>query len=130
MIKLVDLLEDSQNNGMTIQVNKDDQKGIMDVDIYDPEGTKIGKIELDSYDEGKTWTISGANIGEEYRGKGYYRQALINLVNKYPQIKVVSAFRSPEANRAWKSLVDKAGKDYKITSKKVDGEIEHYLSKH
>jgi hypothetical protein len=129
MIKLIDLLENEENNKSTIKVKKDDQKGIMDVDIYDPEGTNIGKIELDSYDEGKTWTISGANIGEQYRGKGYYYQALVNLINKYPQIKVVSAFRSPEANRAWKSLINKAGKDYKITSKKIDGEIEHYLSK-
>jgi hypothetical protein len=129
MIKLIDLLENEESNKSTIQVNKDDQKGIMDVSIYDSEGDNIGKIELDSYDEGKTWTISNANIGKQYRGKGYYRQALINLVNKYPQIKVVSAFRSPEANRTWKSLISKAGNDYKITSKKVDGETEHYLSK-
>lgn len=129
MIKLIDLLESPQNAGVTIQVSKDDVEGVMGVDIYNSEDTKVGNFALESYDGGKVWTIVGADIEEQYRGKGYYRQALISLVNKYPQIKVVSAFRSPEADRAWQSLIKKAGADYKVTSRKVDGEIEHYLSK-
>lgn len=130
MIKLIDLLENAESGKPTIKVTKkNDEEGVMEVDIYDPTGTKVGNFALESYDGGETWTIVGADIEEQHRGKGYYRQALISLVNKYPQIKIVSAFRSPEANRAWQSLIKKAGADYKVTSRKVDGEIEHYLSK-
>ena len=129
MIKLIDLLENAESSKPTIEVTKNDQEGVMEVNIYDPEGTKVGNFALESYDGGKVWTIIGADIEEQYRGKGYYRQALISLVNRYPQIKVVSAFRSPEADRAWQSLINRAGADYKVTSRKVDDEIEHYLSK-
>jgi hypothetical protein len=129
MIKLIDLLENIESSKPTIEVKKNDQEGIMDVNIYDPTGSKVGNFELESYDDGLTWTITGAEIDEKHRGKGYYRQAVVDLLNRYPNIKIVSAFRSPEANRAWNSLIKKAGSDYAVKSKKIGGEIEHWLSK-
>ena len=106
--------------------NKDNDT--MGVDILD-NGEKVGNIGMDTYDDGKTFTIVGADIDDKSRGKGLYQKALLQVLDKYPDIIIYSAFRSPEAERAWKALQSKVGSSYNITKLRQDGEIVYKLSK-
>lgn len=119
MIKLKDLLEG-------IKVSKDTDT--ITVDILDDTNKKIGDFALETYDN-KHWTIVGANIDPSSRGKGYYYKSILQLLDKYPDMIIVSAFRSAEADRAWSALKQKMGTRYNITTRVVDGEKEYYLSK-
>ena len=121
MIKLKRLLED-------IKVT-DKDNDTMGVDILDPLKKKVGHFDLETYDNGEVWTIIGAEIDPAHRGKGYYHTAILQLLDKYPTITIVSAFRSAEANKAWASLKKQVGDKYKIKTKVEDGEIVYYLSK-
>ena len=75
-------------------------------------GKKVGTFELESYD-GHHYTIIDANIDITERGKGYYKKAIIELLNKKPNIVIHSVFRSPEAERAWQSLLKTLPSDIK-----------------
>ena len=119
MIKLKSILE-------SIKVNKDNET--MSVDILDDKNKKIGDFALETGDQ-KYWTIIGAQIDPAHRGKGYYYTALFQLLDKFPTITIVSAFRSAEANKAWASLKKRLGDKYNIKTKVEDGEIVYYLSK-
>ena len=119
MIKLKDILED-------IKVSKDTDT--MTVDILDDTNKKIGDFALETSD-GKYWTIIGAQIDPTSRGKGYYYKSILQLLDKYPNITIVSVFRSEEADRAWSALKQRLGTKYNIDTKNIDGEIEYYLSK-
>ncbi len=121
MIKLKNLLED-------IKVT-DKDNDTMGVDILDPSKKKVGHFDLETHDNGKVWTILGAEIDPAHRGKGYYHTAILQLLDKYPTIIIVSAFRSAEANKAWASLKKRLGDKYNIKTKVEDGEIVYYLSK-
>lgn len=120
MIKLKDILE-------AIKIASKDNE-TMSIDILDDTNKKIGDFALETYDQ-KYWTIVGAQIDPTSRGKGYYYKSILELLDKYPTMIIVSAFRSDEANRAWASLKKKVGTRYKIRSKVEDGEIVYYLSK-
>jgi predicted acetyltransferase len=120
MITIKQLLE-------VVNINKDG--GSMQVEVLDIANNKVGTIDLEGSGDEKMWTIIGADIEKEYRGKGYYRQALLQILDKYPTITIVSAFRSEEANRAWASLKKKAGDGYRVKIKVIDGEIIYYLTK-
>jgi hypothetical protein len=120
MIKLKNLLED-------IKVT-DKDSDTMGVDILDPSKKKVGHFDLETYD-GTYWTIIGANINPEHQRKGYYHTAILQLLDQYPTITIVSAFRSAEADKAWASLKNKVGNKYNLRTKKEDGELVHYLSK-
>ena len=119
MIKLKSILE-------SIKVNKDNET--MSVDILDDKNKKIGDFALETGDQ-KYWTIIGAQIDPAHRGKGYYHTAILQLLDKFPTITIVSAFRSAEANKAWASLKKRLGDKYNIKTKVEDGEIVYYLSK-
>lgn len=118
-IKLKDLLE-------SIKVSKDTDT--MSVDIFDDTNKKIGDFALETYDN-KHWTIVGADIDPSSQGKGYYYKSILQLLDKYPDMIIVSAFRSAEADRAWNALKQKIGTKYSITTKVVDDEKVYYLSK-
>ena len=75
-------------------------------------GKKVGTFEMESYD-GRHYTIIDANIDTTERGKGYYKKAIIELLNKKPNIIIHSVFRSPEAERAWQSLLKTLPSDIK-----------------
>jgi len=119
VIKLKSILE-------SIKVNKDNET--MSVDILDDKNKKIGDFALETGDQ-KYWTIIGAQIDPTSRGKGYYYKSILELLDKYPTIVIVSAFRSAEANKAWVSLKKRLGDKYNIKTKVQDGEIVYYLSK-
>lgn len=84
-------------------------------------GKKIGIFELESND-GRNYTITDANIDTSERGKGYYKKAIIDLLNKKPNIIIHSVFRSPEAERAWKSLLKNLPPDIKSKTKRYPEE--------
>lgn len=119
MIKLKTLLEG-------IKVSKDIDT--MTVDILDDKNKKIGDFALETGDQ-KYWTIIGAQIDPISRGKGYYYKSILELLDKYPTITIVSVFRSTEADKAWASLKKRLGDKYNIKTKVEDGEIVYYLSK-
>jgi hypothetical protein len=127
MIKLKHLLQE------VIKVtNKDNDS--MGVDILEPASWKknkktVGHFDLESYDDGKTWTISAAEIDPSYRGKGLYQSSILSLLDTLPNITIVSAFRSSEAERAWASLSKKLYSKYSFKVEKEDGEKVYYLSK-
>jgi hypothetical protein len=101
---------------------------LLEIDIM-VDGTKVGNVDMESYDDGKTYTISGSNIDEKFRGRGLYGKALLQVLDKYPDISIYSAFRSPEAIRAWKALMNKLGNKYSIKQIKQDGQLVFVLTK-
>jgi hypothetical protein len=88
----------------------------LDVDVLDNSDNVIGSLQLESYD-GKNYTIIDANIIESERMKGYYRKAIIELLNQHPDITIVSVFRSDGADRAWKRLIETLPDDFGYSQK-------------
>ena len=88
----------------------------LDVDVLDDSDNVIGSLQLESYD-GKNYTIIDANIIESERMKGYYRKAIIELLNQHPDITIVSVFRSDGADRAWKRLIETLPDDFGYSQK-------------
>ena len=67
---------------------------------------KIGEIVFED-DGDNNYTIVDANINPDYRGKGLYRKAIISVFDEKPNAIINSVFRSPEADRAWQSIISK-----------------------
>lgn len=67
---------------------------------------KIGEIVFEDNGD-NNYTIVDANIHPDYRGKGLYRKAIISVFDEKPNAIINSVFRSPEADRAWQSLISK-----------------------
>jgi hypothetical protein len=88
----------------------------LDVDVLDNSDNVVGSLQLESYD-GKNYTIIDANIIESERMKGYYRKAIIELLNQHPDITIVSVFRSEGADRAWKRLIETLPDDFGYSQK-------------
>jgi hypothetical protein len=87
-----------------------------DVDVLDDSDNVVGSLQLESYD-GENYTIIDANIIESERMKGYYRKAIIELLNQHPDITIVSVFRSEGADRAWKRLIETLPDDFGYSQK-------------
>jgi hypothetical protein len=49
--------------------------------------------------------------------KGYYRKAIIELLNQLSDIRIVSVFRSEGADRAWKRLIETLPDDFGYSKK-------------
>jgi hypothetical protein len=101
---------------------------ILSADIM-VDGVKVGVVHMESYNDGKTYTISGSNIDEKFRGRGLYGKAIFQILDKYPNIAIYSAFRSPEADRAWTALMQKLGNSYDIKKIRQDGELVYKITK-
>lgn len=99
----------------SIQVNEF-TPDFLDVYILDDKNTKIGSFQLESYD-GKNFTIIDALIEEDYRMQGFYRKSIIELLEKHPEICIISVFRSEGAERAWKKLLETLPKGFHFTEK-------------
>lgn len=99
----------------SIQVN-DFTPDFLDVDILDDSNNKIGSFQLESSD-GKNYTIIDALIEEDYRMQGYYRKSIIELLEKHPEISIISLFRSEGAERSWKKILETLPKDFHFTEK-------------
>jgi len=88
----------------------------LDVDVLDNSDNVVGSLQLESYD-GKNYTIIDANIIESERMKGYYRKAIIELLNQHSDITIVSVFRSEGADRSWKRLIETLPDDFDYSQK-------------
>ena len=97
------LKEEITNLGKDFDIQIELDEFGMEVDIIS-DGEKVGNITLESDNE-KSYTIIDAQIDETKRGKGLYAKALIEILNKMPQIQIISVFRSPEAENSWKKLL-------------------------
>ena len=71
----------------------------------------IGYIILES-NNGVDYTIVDASINEDWRMKGYYRKAILEILDKNPSITILSLFRSTGADWAWKKLIQTLPSDY------------------
>lgn len=96
-----DSISDKLNNEykIDIQISK---YGDMAVEIYKKD-RKIGTIDLDSKDS-INYCIVDSRINKPYRGKGLYKNALIKILNTYPNIKIYSILRTESAEYAWESF--------------------------
>jgi len=101
---------------------------VLEIDIV-VDDVKVGNVDMESWDDGKTYTISGSNIDEKFRGEGLYGIALLQVLDEYPNISIYSAFRSPEADRAWTALMQKLGNKYSIEQIKQDRQLVYVLTK-
>jgi hypothetical protein len=115
MIKLKNLLEVTSNptQQVKLKIAKDEDSLYADLYLND---TKIGTIEAQTEDQ-KTYAILNSEILAAYRKKGYYKQALLRLLDKYPTIKLVSYDRSEDANKAWEALIRDMPKGYGVERK-------------
>ena len=113
----IELLDETASSTITesIQV-KEFTPDFLDVDILDDKNTKIGSFQLESYD-GKNYTIIDALIEEDFRMQGHYRKSIIELLNLHPKIVIVSVFRSEEAERSWKKLLETLPEGFHFTEK-------------
>ena len=106
-------------NATNEEINIEDIGGDLVVSIIE-NGVEVGTFELES--DGNHYTIVDANIEPEYRGKGLYQKAIIELLKKKPGIVLHSVFRSKEAERAWQSLLQKLPSDIKVKKVKYPEE--------
>lgn len=67
---------------------------------------KIGEISFVEDYRPNEYTIVDATINDEYKGNRIYPKTIINLFKERPNIIINSVFRSPEAEKAWKYLLN------------------------
>lgn len=77
------------------------------------DGAEIGELTMEGSDDNEAFTIIDSVIYDKYRGNGYYKHLIYYAARKHPKCKIYSAFRSDEADRAWKSLIKKLPNDIK-----------------
>ena len=87
------------------------EKDSMVVSITNESEDEIGYIILES-NNGVDYTIVDASINEDWRMKGYYRKAILEILDKNPSITILSLFRSTGADWAWKKLIQTLPSDY------------------
>jgi len=93
-----------------IKTTKNDS--LLTVDIIE-DGKTVGNIAFESSD-GINYTIIDAEVKEKFRNKGYYKKALLDIFKKYPNIKIISVFRSKDADNAWNSLLKSLPSEFKV----------------
>lgn len=96
---------------MEVQIRRDDF-GLEVSLIFNDE--EVGHITLEKDIRGDEYTIIDANISPRFRGRGLYQRAILKLLKEMPSIKINSVFRSPEAERAWVSLLKKLPSKVKV----------------
>jgi len=75
------------------------------IEVFIMSGDEVvGDMTLETSDN-KHYMVVMATIKKEFKGRGLYKQALLELLRVMPNIIIQSAFRSPEAERAWRSLI-------------------------
>ena len=67
---------------------------------------KIGEIAFAKESRQNTYTIVDANIDDEYKGNRIYPKTIINLFKERPNIIINSVFRSPEAEKSWRYILN------------------------
>ena len=111
---------DNKTNFINEEIKINRTPNLLNVKII--EGKEdIGEITFESSD-GIEYTIIDAKIKPEFRNKGFYKKAIIDILKKYPDIKIVSIFRSDDADKAWNSLIEKLPPEFKVEKKEHEAE--------
>ena len=104
--------EQSEDFNTTIEEYDDG----FDVFIMD-EDKKIGEISFAKENIPNIYTIVDATIDDEYKGSRIYPKTIINLFKERPNLIINSVFRSPEAEKSWRyilnNLPSNIGKSFK-----------------
>ena len=121
-----ELFNEENNLNEEIKINR--TPNLLNVKIIEDK-KDIGEITFESED-GIEYTIIDAEIKPEFRNKGFYKKAIIDILKKYPDIKIISVFRSNDADNAWNSLIEKLPPEYKVEKKihKAENTKEYKLS--
>ena len=98
-------------------VIKDYEDGF-DVFIMDKDN-KIGEISFVKESRPNQYTIVDATIDDEYKGQRIYPKTIINIFKHKPNIIINSVFRSNEAEKSWRYILDELPSN-------IEQNIEHY----
>ncbi len=82
-----------------------DYEGGFDVFIMNKD-EKVGEISFAKESLPNLYTIVDASIDDEYKGNRIYPKTIINLFKERPNIIINSVFRSPEAEKSWRHLLN------------------------
>ena len=106
------LREQSEDFNTTIEDHEDG----FDVFIMDGD-KKIGEISFTKESIPNLYTIVDATIDDEYKGNRIYPKTIIDLFKERPNLIINSVFRSPEAEKSWRyilnNLPSNIGKSFK-----------------
>ena len=95
------LREQSEDFNTTIEDHEDG----FDVFIMDGD-KKIGEISFTKESIPNLYTIVDATIDDEYKGNRIYPKTIINLFKERPNLIINSVFRSPEAEKSWRYILN------------------------
>ena len=98
-------------------VIKDYEDGF-DVFIMDKDN-KIGEISFVKESRPNQYTIVDATIDDDYKGQRIYPKTIINIFKHKPNIIINSVFRSNEAEKSWRYILDELPSN-------IEQNIEHY----
>lgn len=128
IISYSDELYRNEENSLNEEIKINRTPNLLTVKIIEDK-EDIGEITFESED-GIEYTIIDAEIKPDFRNKGFYKKAIIDILKKYPDIKIISIFRSKDADNAWNSLINKLPTEYKVEKKEHEAEnaIEYKLS--
>jgi hypothetical protein len=102
MKSMMGVINESLTEDVDIDIEYDVITDVLYVNIL-TNGENVGNITLEGH--GNVFTIVDAEIKETKRGVGLYSKSLIKLLNKMPNIEIVSVFRSTEADNSWHKLI-------------------------
>lgn len=106
------LREQSEDFNTSIE----DYEDGFDVFIMDGD-KKIGEISFTKESVPNRYTIVGATIDDEYKGNRIYPKTIINLFKERPNLIINSVYRSLEAEKSWRyilnNLPSNIGKSFK-----------------
>jgi hypothetical protein len=95
------LREQSEGFNTTIEDHEDG----FDVFIMDGD-KKIGEISFTKESIPNLYTIVDATIDDEYKGNRIYPKTIIDLFKERPNLIINSVFRSPEAEKSWRYILN------------------------
>ena len=95
------LREQSEDFNTTIE----DREDGFDVFIMDGD-KKIGEISFTKESIPNLYTIVDATIDDEYKGNRIYPKTIIDLFKERPNLIINSVFRSPEAEKSWRYILN------------------------
>ena len=112
------LITERQYRLLKEEISVDYNEFSIEVDILH-DGEKIGYMIMEK-EKDDEYTIVDAKIEPDYRGRGLYQKSIMELLERNPELKINSMFRSEEANFAWKSLMKKLPDYIGLREKKYD----------
>jgi hypothetical protein len=103
--------------GGVVQIQYDDNISLLNINV---NNIHIGIIQFTETND--NYEIIDAEIINKYKGKGYYKSAILEFAKTNPNKKIISNHRSKEAEFAWQSLLKYLPPNYKYDKKKLNDE--------